>query len=170
MKKTNRSLRAWKISDLNDLVAVANNWNIAKYLTDGFPFPYTNTDGEEFIRMALVSKENRFMAIDVDGRAVGGIGVFPQKDIYRKNAELGYWLAEPYWNQGIMTWAVLEMVDWAFSNLSVTRIFARPFGSNIASHRVLQKAGFQLETRFYGVIFKNDRFEDEWVFAIRKTF
>ena len=169
MLVANRSLRNWMMSDLDDLVGYANNWNIARYLTDSFPFPYTKADGEEFIQIAMASDKNIFRAIEVDGHAVGGIGIFPQSDIYRNNAELGYWLAEPYWNKGIMTWAVSEMVKRALGDVDINRIYARLFGSNLASHRVLEKAGFKLEARFYGVICKNDHLEDEWVFALRRS-
>jgi len=72
---------------------------------------------------------------------VGGIGLHLQNDIQCKNAEPGYWLAEPYWGKGIITKAVTQMVDYGFKTWEVSRIFARPFGTNIASQRVLEKPG-----------------------------
>jgi len=121
-------LRPWTIDDLNSLVKFANNYNIAKNLTDAFPHPYSIENGKAFIEMATQSSPPNILAIEINGEASGGIGVHPQKDIYRRNAELGYWLAEPYWGKGIMSRAIAEMVDYAFRNFDMYRIYARPFG------------------------------------------
>ena len=99
---------------------------------------------------------------------MGGIGVHPQTDIHFKNAELGYWLAEPLWGQGIITKAILQMVDYGFKTYDITRIFARPFGTNIGSQKALEKAGFTLEGRFEKSLFKNDEYVDELIYAIRR--
>jgi ribosomal-protein-alanine N-acetyltransferase len=85
-----------------------------------------------------------------------------------KNAELGYWLAQPFWGQGISTAAVRHMVAYGFQTFDITRIFARPFGTNRASQRVLEKSGFSLEAQFTQTLFKKGEFLDEWVYAIRR--
>ena len=145
--KTNFILRPWQISDLENLVRHANNWNVAKNLTDKFPHPYTSDDGKAFIERTTKEDPVHIFAIDVAGKAVGGIGIHPQDDIHRKNAELGYWLAEPYWGQGIISQAISLMVDYAFSAFDIDRIFARPFGTNIASRRALEKNNFWRDLR-----------------------
>ena len=61
---------------------------------------------------------------------------------------LGYWLGEPHWGKGIVTGAIKQIVDFGFKTYDIDRIFARPFGTNIASQRVLEKAGFTFETKF----------------------
>ena len=76
--------------------------------------------------------------------------------------------AEPFWGQGIMTKAVSKIVDYGFKNLDITRIFARPFGTNIGSQKVLEKAGFVLEGKFNATIFKNGEYLDELIYAVRK--
>lgn len=161
-------LRPWRIEDLDSLVLYANNNNIAKFMTDMFPHPYTIDKGREFIEYVSRSNPPNILAIEIEGRAAGGIGVHPQSDIHRKNAELGYWLAEPYWGKGIITKAVLQMVDYGFKNWDVNRIYARPFGTNLASQKVLEKAGFTLEAQFAKTLFKNGEYIDELVYAIRK--
>jgi len=161
-------LRPWHISDLESLVKYANNWNISKNLTDRFPFPCTENDGKKFIEMATKQKPTQVFAIDIDAEAVGGIGIHPQEDIHRKNAELGYWLAEPFWGQGIVSEAIKQMIDFAFANLEIDRIFARPFGFNIASQKVLEKNGFILEAKFEKVLIKNDVRLDELIYALRR--
>lgn len=163
------TLRPWEMSDLDSLVKHANNWNVAKNLTDGFPYPYTKNDGQEFIETASRHQPLRIFAIDVQGEAIGAIGIVPQSDIHRKNMELGYWLAEPFWGKGIMPQAVKQMVDYAFDHFDVDRLFARPFGSNKGSQRVLEKAGFRLEAHFERTLFKNDQYLDELVYGFRKS-
>lgn len=162
-------LRPWEISDLNSLVKHANNWKIAKNLTDRFPFPYTESNGKSFIELATKDDPIHFFAIDVDGQAVGGIGIHPQDDIHRKNAELGYWLAEPFWGQGIISYAIKQAVDFAFATYDIDRIFARPFGTNVASQKVLEKNNFILEGRFEKVLIKNNEYLDELIYAVRRV-
>jgi len=162
-------LRPWSISDLDSLVGYANNWNIAKFLTDKFPFPYTESNGRAFIEFATKDNPVHIFAIDIGGQAVGGIGIHPQDDIFRKNAELGYWLAEPFWGKGIMSGAVKQAVNVAFDTFAIDRVFARPFGTNLASQKVLEKNGFVLEGRFEKVLFKNNEYADELIYAVRRN-
>jgi RimJ/RimL family protein N-acetyltransferase len=156
------------MADLASLVKWANNPDIAKNMTDQFPFPYTEEAGIRFIGYASSGNPVHIFAIEINGEAVGGIGLHPQSDIQRKNAELGYWLAEPFWGRGIITKAILQMIDYGFTTFDINRIFARPFGTNIASQKVLEKTGFVLEARFEKTYFKNGEFEDELVYAVRK--
>lgn len=162
------TLRPWRDADLPSLVQHANNARIAQNMMNRFPHPYTAEHGKAFIAMATGATPYSIFAIEVEGAAVGGIGLHPQDDIYCKNAELGYWLAEPYWGKGIATAAVVQMVAYGFTTFDVARIFARPFGTNAASQRVLQKAGFSLEARLGKTIFKNGMYIDELVYAVRR--
>lgn len=161
-------LRPWHINDLDNLVKYANNPNIAKYLTDGFPYPYLKENGKKFIKYATADNPVHIFAIDINGEAVGGIGIHPQTDIQKKNAELGYWLAEPFWGKGIMTKAIKQITDFAFSTFEINRVFARPFGNNPGSQNILKKNGFVLEARFNKTLIKNGQFLDELIYAIRK--
>lgn len=156
------------MADLPALVEHANHIEIAGRMMDRFPHPYTTADGISFLEMAIQQHPVNLMAIDIEGEAAGGIGLHPMPDVYRRNMELGYWLAMPYWGRGIMPEAVRQMVEYGFANWDVDRIFARPFGSNKASQKVLEKSGFLLEARFEKTVFKNGSFEDELVYAIRR--
>lgn len=162
------TLRPFNINDLESLVEYANNYKIAANLTNQFPHPYTRESGEAFIKMATQHSPPTILAIEINGKASGGIGLHLQTDIHIKNAELGYWLAEPYWGQGIMTKAVKHIVNYGFKNLDITRIFARPFGTNLASQKVLKNAGFALEGKFKNTIYKNGEYLDELIYAVRK--
>lgn len=161
-------LRPWQIEDLNGLVRYANNYKIANNLTNRFPHPYSEEDGRKFIDYVNRPDPRHILSIAIDGQGSGGIGIHPQSDIFCKNAEMGYWLAEPFWGHGIISRAIPQMVAYGFDNWDIDRIFARPFGRNLASQRVLEKAGFTLEARFEKTIFKNGQYEDELVYAIRR--
>ena len=101
-------LRKWKKEDIEDVARFADNKKIASNLRDGFPHPYTLDDAREYVDSCIQNTEERQIcrAIVVDGHAVGSIGIFLCNDVYQKSGELGYWLAEEYWGQGIMSAAV----------------------------------------------------------------
>lgn len=162
------TLRPFTINDLDSLVKYANNPKIANNLTDKFPYPYTRENGKMFIEFATKNTPTNIFAIDINGEACGGIGIHPQEDVHRKNAELGYWLAEPFWGNGIIPKAIIQIVEYGFMNFDINRIFARPYGTNTASQRVLEKAGFTLEARLEKTLFKNGEFKDELIYAVRK--
>src|SRR5687767_9218473 len=118
------TLRPFTKEDLDSLVKYANNPKIAKNMTDAFPNPYTRNSGEAFLKMAMTEPIHLF-AIDCEGEAIGAIGIHPQNDIQRKNAELGYWLAEPFWGKGIMVEAVRQIIPCAFKLYDINRLFAK---------------------------------------------
>jgi RimJ/RimL family protein N-acetyltransferase len=71
--------------------------------------------------------------------------------------------------KGLATKSVLEIVEYTFKNCDVIRIFARPFSSNTASHKVLLKAGFKQEAILEKAIIKNGKILDEYIFSIVKA-
>ncbi|MDQ7949116.1 MAG: GNAT family protein [Pedobacter sp.] len=161
-------LRAFQPNDLTNLVRHANNYNIAKNLSNKFPFPYTENDGITFLNLAQSATPQEIFAITVNGEAIGSIGMHPQSDFYCKNAEMGYWIAEPYWGQGIVPQAIKLMVAYGFRTFDITRIYARTFDTNIKSQRVLEKAGFTLEAELKGTLYKFGTVYDELIYGIRK--
>lgn len=133
-------------------------------LRDAFPHPYTLEDAKSYI--ASVKNIPTVFAIVVDGKVAGSIGAFIQTDVYRKNAEIGYYLAESYWGSGIMTKIVITLVKYIFENYDIIRIFAEPFARNTGSRRVLEKAGFKLEATLKSNVIKNDIIEDSCIYTI----
>lgn len=133
----NFRLRSWAIADAENLLRYAGNPQITRFMSDGFAGISTPEGAVRFIDFANSGFDKIYRAIEVDGKVVGGIGVLVQTDIHRKNAELGYWLAEPFWGKGIVSRAIPMIVDEAFETLDINRIFAKPFHTNTASHRVL---------------------------------
>lgn len=161
-------LRNWKISDLDNLVEHANNNNIAKWLTNQFPHPYTETDGRAYIEIVAKDSVTKVFAIEINGEAVGSIGIFPQADIHMKSAEIGYWLSEKYWGKGIMAKAIAEIAEYGFNTFDIVRIYARPFSTNKGSQRALEKAGFKQEARLEKALYKNGEYMDELIYSIIK--
>jgi [ribosomal protein S5]-alanine N-acetyltransferase len=156
------TLRPWCEDDLASLIRHANNFNIWKNLRDGFPHPYTKEAGKGWLEIAKNESTNLLFAIEVDGEAVGGIGAMFKDDVYRINAELGYWLSEQYWGQGVVSTAVNLLVDFVFANYpDITRIYADLFSYNPGSARVLQKCGFHLESIHKKAVIKNGQIIDE---------
>ena len=142
---TRCTLRPWRTSDASSLVRHANNINIAKHLRDRFPHPYTTRDAQDFLRIISTTAPQTNLAIEVDGEAAGGLGYVPGNDVERFSAEVGYWLGETCWGRGITTEALTLFTGHAFAELRLLRLFALPFADNLASIRVLEKAGYERE-------------------------
>jgi RimJ/RimL family protein N-acetyltransferase len=159
------TLRDWALDDVESLVRHANNPRIAALMRDGFPSPYTREDAQRFIRMATGPTTNLFLAIDINGEAIGGIGIHPLDDIKRKTAEIGYWISESLWGKGIVTDAVDLLVPVAFKQYDIVRLQAGIFSNNPASMRVLEKCGFTREAVHVNAIFKNGVLLDEIMYA-----
>lgn len=75
---------------------------------------------------ASMTEPQGVFAIVIDELVAGGIGVhrLDKDPVYRDTAELGYWLAEPYWGRGLMTEAVRAVTRYAFDELGLFRIEA----------------------------------------------
>ena len=147
------SIREWIISDAGELAQMLNNKKILDNLRDGLPYPYTTQVAKEHITAMLAADKTKTFAFAIiaENKVVGSIGVFRCENIHFRTAEMGYYIGEPYWGNGIMTSAVRQVCEYVFANTDIIRIFAEPFAYNIASCRVLEKAGFQFE----GLLRKN---------------
>ena len=163
-------IRKWELSDAADLAAAVSNKKIQDNLRDGLPYPYTEQDGADYISAMLSADENETFAfaVTVDGKAIGSIGVFRQSNIHRQTGELGYYIAEAYWGKGIMTEAVKQICEYVFRSSDIIRIYAEPFACNIASCRVLEKAGFQYEGTLRRNAVKNGKVIDMKMYSMIK--
>jgi RimJ/RimL family protein N-acetyltransferase len=161
-------LREWQLSDAASLAENANNIHIWNNLRDAFPHPYTEENGRQFIAIAINKpKPATLLAIDIDGKAVGSIGITLHTDVERIAAELGFFIGENYWNKGIMTQIVQDMLTYVFLNFpGLKKIYATPFGFNIASQRVLKKAGFKREAILEQAAIKNGNVIDEHYYSV----
>lgn len=159
-------LRDWRPSDAPALARHADNPRIAAMMRNGFPSPYTAGDAERFLAMAMApGNRNLFLAIEAGGEACGGIGIHPLDDVYRRTAEIGYWLSESWWGQGIMTGAVRALVPVAFARYDIVRLQAGIFADNPVSMRVMEKNGFIREAIHRDAVTKNGRTMDEVMYV-----
>lgn len=166
MKNTAVQLRSLIPSDKIQIARLANNIKIWTNVRDGLNNPYSVENAEDFIQRQAKSDSDEVFAIETNGNLCGLIGLILQKDVYRKSAEIGYWLGEPYWGKGIATAAVGKIVRVAFDDLKLVRIYAGIFEYNIASMRVLEKNGFLKEGIGKKAVIKNEKFWDEHRYAL----
>jgi RimJ/RimL family protein N-acetyltransferase len=160
------TLRAWRPGDEASLVRHADNRNVWRNLRDLFPSPYTAADAKEWIRTASVESPVANFAIVVSGEAVGGIGLRFGTDVFRRSAEIGYWLGEPLWGRGIASEAARAVSQYAFEYFDVCRLEAGVFEWNPASMRVLEKAGYAREGRTRLSVTKDGRTGDHVLYGL----
>lgn len=166
IKLSRCTIRPWQAGDEDSLVRHANNIKIWRNVRDAFPHPYTMKDAKGWIEQTGKESPVTNFAIEVDGQAVGAVGLMLQTDIFRRTAEIGYWLGEEFWGRGIVTEAVRATVEYGFANFDIARIFAGVLEWNKGSMRVLEKAGFQFEVRMRKAVTKDGHTMDDFIYAI----
>jgi RimJ/RimL family protein N-acetyltransferase len=159
-------IREFIETDIDALVRYANNSRVAKQLEDRFPHPYTIEDARQWLARLTEQDPLTNFVITSPDEVIGGIGLDLGEDVYFRTAEIGYWLGEPFWGQGIATRAVRAMTQWAFDKLNLVRLQARVFETNPASGRVLEKAGFSCEGRLRQSVTKQGKTMDQTIYAI----
>lgn len=158
-------IRSWRTADAGPLARYADNKKIWLNLRDAFPQPYTVHDARDFIKSLQQRTPETTFAIEVDREAAGSIGFVLRHDVERVSAEIGYWLAEPFWGRGIATEALAALTGYAIATHRLTRVYALPFAWNAASCRVLEKAGYRLEARLRRSAIKNGVITDQLQYA-----
>ena len=159
------TLREWKRSDADALAAIANNKKIWDNVSDLLPFPYTKKDAKEWLELVKKQKTVTTFCIEVDGNLAGSIGVTLKDDVYKKTAEIGYFIAEEYWGKGAATEAIKQMVSYVQKEFDIVRIYAEVFEFNRASMKALEKNGFYLESIRKKAAFKNNMIVDDYVWV-----
>jgi len=159
-------IRPWHADDLESLVRHANNRKIWLNVRDRFPHPYLTKHGRAFLKYARDEGPERAFAIVVDAAAVGGVGFVAQPDVERVTAEVGYWLGEEYWGRGIATEALTAITRYAIHDHRFTRLFGKVFAHNLASARVLEKAGFTFEARLRRSAIKDGEMVDQLLYGL----
>jgi RimJ/RimL family protein N-acetyltransferase len=158
-------LRPFELIDAFRMQQLANNEKVSRNLRDLFPHPYTLNDAHQFISKFLNQEPRTIFAIEYKGEYVGNIGLAIGEDVYRKSAEIGYFLGEPYWNLGIMTKAVNLITRYGFEEIGLARIHTGIFAFNRASMRVLEKCGYRREGIFRASVYKEGKLWDEYRYA-----
>ncbi len=137
------------LSDAPAIQRHFNNWNIIRNLALVVPWPYPDDGAETFVKRELgkiAAGEEIYQWVLVlrsgDGEAIGNINFRPRARGAKGNR--GFWLAERYWNQGLMSEAVSAVNDFAFRTLGIESYYACNAATNVASRRVKQKTGAEL--------------------------
>lgn len=161
--KTKRlNLRRLRIEDASEITNICNNYNIYK-TTVCIYYPYTEDDAIEWIADGLYNfKHNRlydFAITDKKTDVIYGV-ITLSNNAKNNNGEIGYWIGEKFWNQGIATEAASAILEFAFKDKKYHRVYARHMEENIGSGRVMQKIGMKKEGIFYGHILKDGEFKN----------
>lgn len=161
------TIRQWDWSDTAPLAKLINNKKIWDNVRDYLPHPYTLRDADVFLsHQAGVEPATNF-AIIYKGMLAGGIGYIPKEDVYKRSAEIGYWVGEPYWGKGVATAAIgLVVKKIREQSPQVVRVYAEVFETNIASMRALEKNGFRLESVREKAVVKNGIIMNDHVFVL----
>lgn len=139
-------LRPLALSDAPAIQRHFNNWNIIRHLARVVPWPYPDDGAESFVKLELAKiaagEEIHHWVLTLrsgDGEAIGSIHFRPREENAKSNR--GFWLAEPYWNRGLMTEAIVAVNDFAFGTLGLDCYHVCNAATNVASRRVKQKTG-----------------------------
>ena len=159
------TVRSFRPDDVESIARYANNRAIWRNLRDRLPHPYTVDNAIRFLEAFAFQRPETCFAIAVEGEAVGSIGVELYDDIFRRTAEIGYWLGEPFWGRGIASAAVRAVTEYALANFDLCRIEAGVFEWNPASAHVLEKAGYVFEARLRKNVTKDGQTIDRLLYA-----
>lgn len=161
-------MRLSETDDAKRVAFLANNKNIADKLYF-LPQPYTEADALEWFENHHKNYNNKkcfdFM-ITVNNEIIGVIGLSLNVN---NGAEIGYWLGEDYWNMGYASEAAEALIEFGFKHLKLHKIYAGHFSSNKASGRVMEKVGMHYEATLKDQIFKNNKYQDQIMYAIFNT-
>jgi ribosomal-protein-alanine N-acetyltransferase len=163
MRKRMLELREFKQTDEELLVSYLNEADVTKYISARLPQPYTKEAAAWWVSTG--SKMGIVKAITNNGVLMGSISAIVGEFERQKTAEIGYWLAKPFWGNGFASQALAEFSKALFLNTEIERLYAPVFEGNTASARVLEKCGFKLEAILEKAIYKNGEFYNELHYA-----
>lgn len=114
----------------------------------GWPTHRSVEESREIIRTVFSAPETYAIVLRDTGEPIGSAAIKSQEALSpsirgRSDAELGYWLAEPYWGQGLTTEAVSALIERAFGPLGYTQLWCGYYEGNHRSRRVMEKCGFR---------------------------
>lgn len=156
-------LREYREEDIPLLVNYLNNVEVRRYLTSAIPNPYTEKDAEFWVSQG--SKKQIIRAIEFDGRYVGDVGAFSGQLERSRVADIGYWIAQPFWGEGIATQALAQLTQCIFQKTEIVRLQASVFEENTASCKVLEKCGYIKEAFLKCAAYKDDKFINTYLYA-----
>lgn len=161
MKGDRINLRPFKPSDAKTLQRYANDPKVSRYLPL-MPYPYSLDNARSWIKQSRqAARDNRSYAFAIEhverNEIVGGVSL-EEVRCQDRAAGIGYWLARPFWGEGLMTEAVRLVLEFSFSHLKLHRVYAQAHDKNVGSWKVMEKLGFVRE----GTLRKASRIGRRW--------
>ena len=165
-------LSEFRSSDKPALVANLNDRDIYER-TLRLPFPYTDANADEWLALNTKITQQQGQPVNFairtgDDSLIGGCGFDGFQIGQSHRAEIGYWLAKPWWGRGIMSAVVQRVCQHAFEEFWLVKITAHVFTHNPASARVLEKCGFVQEGVLRKQFVKDGKFIDAKLFGLLK--
>jgi [ribosomal protein S5]-alanine N-acetyltransferase len=169
--ETNRLLlRKLSVDDAEDIFEYASDPDVNTFMP--WDIHKSIDDTREFLEK---SEENSETTGDIDWGIelknekilVGGITVRKWNDANRCG-DIGYVLSKRYWNKGIATEALRTVILFGFEKLCLNRIEAHCDENNIASYKVMEKAGMKYEGTLREKVFVKNKFVNMKVYSILK--
>jgi ribosomal-protein-alanine N-acetyltransferase len=146
-------LRKFEERDEELLVSYLNDEMLTYFLSTRIPQPYTKDSARWWVNKG--STFGIVNAITYNGILVGSISAIPGEFEKQRTAEIGFWIARPFWGKGIASSALQTFIRFVFENTNLIRLYASVFEGNLASAKVLSKCGFALEAVLEKAIYKN---------------
>lgn len=163
VKASMLELRKFEARDEELLVSYLNDRELTHFLSSRIPQPYTHDSASWWVKTG--STIGTVYAIIYNGVLVGSISAIPGEFEKQRTAEIGYWVARPYWGKGIASSALAEFTQRVFESTNLIRLYASVFEANVASARVLSKCGYKLDAVLQSAIYKNDSVFNELHFS-----
>jgi RimJ/RimL family protein N-acetyltransferase len=147
-------LRRLTPDDVDRLVELDSDPEVMRFLTGGKPTPREVIDNEVLPR--LLGLYERFGGMGVwaaieksTGEFIGGFALHPVDGRDADDVELGYRLRRSAWGRGYATEGSRALIRKAFTELGARRVWAQTMAVNLASRRVMEKAGLRYERTFH---------------------
>ena len=139
-------LRQISLDDAPALQEYFNNWNIIKFLSTRAPWPYPDDGVVDFIKTLVIPEQKKGKSAHwtIHHRDDGPIGLIGYRGFNVNEIDRGFWLAEPYHGQGLMSEAVAATQDYMFFDYGIERLIVRNVVSNTGSRRIKEKTGAEL--------------------------
>lgn len=163
-------LRAFQDDDLDPFVAYRSDPDIARF--QSWEAPYSPAQAAAFIeelKQAQPGQPGEWYQIAITLKATGdmiGDCAFCVLAEDPHQAEMGFTLAGPYQGHGYATEAVTRLLDYLFDDLQLHRVRATCDADNLASARLLERAGLRREGHFIENAWFKGRWSSEYSYAI----
>lgn len=162
-------LRNWKLTDKESLVKAANNINVARFMVDSFPSPYTINDAINRINDNLEMDEYTCnLAIVEDNIAIWWIGFIKKTWNNRMTWYIWFWIGEDYWWKWIIKESLVVFIDFIFKTYDIVRLEIPIFSWNIQCQKLVEKFWFKHEATLKKHFIKNWEYFDELIYVIFK--